>query len=155
MKIQLKKAIMHKGEELKELDLSLDRLTGNDLIEVEEQAIKAGNNAFSATDFSRVYLIAVAARAMKRERLQRSGNGSAKFFAELGLRRERRGRNPGDAPRNILRRIAVRLARADTGTPVTEWLKVPVHELPEWYDIVRDEAEKLERELEKRQKKGR
>ena len=65
MKIQLKKAIMHKGEELKELDLSLDRLTGNDLIEVEEQAIKAGNNAFSATDFSRVYLIAVAARAMK------------------------------------------------------------------------------------------
>lgn len=65
MKIQLKKAIMHKGQELKELDLCLDRLTGNDLIEVEEQAIKAGNNAFSATDFSRVYLIAVAARAMR------------------------------------------------------------------------------------------
>ena len=65
MKIQLKKAIMHKGQELQELDVDLDRLTGNDLIDVEEQAMRAGNNAFSATDFSRVYLIAVAARAAR------------------------------------------------------------------------------------------
>lgn len=65
MKIQLKKAITHKGQELQELDVDLDRLTGNDLIDVEEQAMRAGNNAFSATDFSRVYLIAVAARAAK------------------------------------------------------------------------------------------
>ena len=65
MKIQLKKAITHKGQELQELDVDLDRLTGNDLIDVEEQAVRAGNNAFFATDFSRVYLIAVAARAAK------------------------------------------------------------------------------------------
>ena len=65
MKIQLKKAIMHKGQELSELDVDLDRLTGNDLIDVEEQAMRTGNNAFSATDFSRVYLIAVAARAAR------------------------------------------------------------------------------------------
>ena len=51
-----------------------------------------------------------------------------------------------------MRRIAVRLARADTGTPVMEWLKIPVSKLPEWVRIVKDEAEKLEAEIKKRSK---
>ena len=64
MKIQLKKAIMHKGQVLQELDVDLDRLTGNDLIDVEEQVLRTGS-PIQSTDFSRVYLIAVAARALK------------------------------------------------------------------------------------------
>jgi hypothetical protein len=35
---------------------------------------------------------------------------------------------------NCTNRIAIRLARADTGTPVTEWLAFPVVDLPEWCD---------------------
>ena len=54
---------------------------------------------------------------------------------------------------NILRRIAVRLARADTGTPVTEWLALPVKDLPEWCEIVADEQRLMEQELERRRKK--
>ncbi|MBQ7170333.1 MAG: hypothetical protein IJR63_10580 [Synergistaceae bacterium] len=46
----------------------------------------------------------------------------------------------------------MRLARADTGTPATEWLKFPVASMPEWVSIVRDESEKLEREIERRRK---
>lgn len=64
MKIQLKKAIMHKGNEITTLDMELDNLTGNDLIGVEDQISKTGNNPIQTTDFSRVYLIAVAARAL-------------------------------------------------------------------------------------------
>ncbi|MBR0204046.1 MAG: phage tail assembly protein [Synergistaceae bacterium] len=63
MKIQLTKAIKHKGQDVFTLDIPLDDLTGNDLIEVEEEIIRAGGSPFSATDFSRGYLIAVAARA--------------------------------------------------------------------------------------------
>ena len=64
MKIQLKKAITHKGQELRELDVPLDKLTGNDLIDVEEHILRTGN-PIQSTDFSRVYLIAIAARAAK------------------------------------------------------------------------------------------
>jgi hypothetical protein len=46
------------------------------------------------------------------------------------------------------------LARADTGTPVTEWLALPVSDLAEWCEIVSDEQELMERELEKRRKRG-
>lgn len=63
MKIQLKKAIIHKGNEINTLDFDLDSLTGNDLIDVEEQILKTGN-PIQSTDFSRVYLITVAARAL-------------------------------------------------------------------------------------------
>lgn len=62
MKIQLKKAIKHKGQEVYTLDIPLEDLTGNDLIEVEEQIIRTGNFA-AVTDLSRVYLISVAAKA--------------------------------------------------------------------------------------------
>ena len=63
MKVHLKKAIIHKGNELHTLDIPLEDLTGNDLIDVEEQILKTGN-PIQSTDFSRVYLISVAARAL-------------------------------------------------------------------------------------------
>ncbi len=62
MKIQLTKAIKSKGQDIFTLDIPLEDLTGNDLIEVEEEVMRSGT-PFSATDFSRVYLIAVAAKA--------------------------------------------------------------------------------------------
>lgn len=62
MKIKLKKAIMHKGQELEVIDMPLEELTGNDLIEAEKQIIQSGESIV-VTDFSRPYLIAVAARA--------------------------------------------------------------------------------------------
>jgi len=46
----------------------------------------------------------------------------------------------------------VRLARADTGTPVTEWLALPIRDLPEWCEIVMDEQRLMEQELERRKK---
>lgn len=64
MKINLTKAIKHKGEELHTLDIPLEDLTGNDLIEVEEQITQSGK-AVIVMDFSRSYLIAVAAKAAK------------------------------------------------------------------------------------------
>jgi hypothetical protein len=62
MKIKLKRAIMHKGQELEVLDMPLEELTGNDLIEAEKQIVQSGE-AVVVTDFSRPYLIAIAARA--------------------------------------------------------------------------------------------
>lgn len=62
MKIKLKKAVMHKGQELDMLDIPLEELTGNDLIEAEKQIMQSGD-AVVVTDFSRPYLIALAARA--------------------------------------------------------------------------------------------
>ena len=46
----------------------------------------------------------------------------------------------------------MRLARADTGTPVVEWLRMTLTELFEWVNIVSDEAKLLEREMKKNQK---
>ncbi|MBR1437151.1 MAG: phage tail assembly protein [Synergistaceae bacterium] len=62
MKIKLKKAILHKGEEIYTLDIPLEDLTGNDLIEAEEQIMKTGL-AGQIMDISRVYMITIAARA--------------------------------------------------------------------------------------------
>ena len=62
MQIQLKKAIKYKGQDVFTLDIPLEDLTGNDLIDVEEEIMRSGT-PFSATDFSRVYCIAVAAKA--------------------------------------------------------------------------------------------
>lgn len=64
MKIKLKRAILYKGEELRELDIPLENLTGNDLIEAEEQIMKTGL-AGQVMDISRVYMITVAARAAR------------------------------------------------------------------------------------------
>ena len=46
----------------------------------------------------------------------------------------------------------MRLARADTGTPVLGWLKMPLTELYEWVNVVSDESEKSQQELKKKQK---
>lgn len=62
MKIKLKKAIMHKGQEIYTLDMPLEELTGNDLIEVEKQLMQSGEVPI-VTDFNRIYLINIAAKA--------------------------------------------------------------------------------------------
>jgi hypothetical protein len=64
MNIKLKKALRHKGQELIELDIPLENLTGTDLIEVEQQLFKSGKVALMP-DYSKVYLIRVAARAAR------------------------------------------------------------------------------------------
>ena len=66
IKIKLAKALSVKGESLSELDLKLDELTGLDLIEVEKQ-INAENNvrALLMPEYSKLYLAAVAAKALK------------------------------------------------------------------------------------------
>jgi hypothetical protein len=64
MKIPLKKALRHKGQDLKELDIPLETLTGTDLIDVEQQVFQSGKLALMQ-DFSKIYLIRVAARAAK------------------------------------------------------------------------------------------
>ena len=64
MKIKLTKSISFHGENLKELDLNLEGLTGNDLINAEKQAM-TDENLPMVTDFTRVYLIAIAAQALK------------------------------------------------------------------------------------------
>lgn len=64
MKIQLKKAIQHKGQDIHTLDVPLENLTGQDLIDVEEQILRSGN-PMQTTDFSRLYLISVASKAAR------------------------------------------------------------------------------------------
>lgn len=64
MKVQLKKALKHKGQELTELDIPLENLTGHDLIEVEKQIADANDKkALILPEFSKSYLAAVAGRA--------------------------------------------------------------------------------------------
>ena len=62
MRIKLKKAITHKGQEVFTLDMPLENLTGNDLIEIEKQLTQSGEVPF-VTDFNKTYLISVAAKA--------------------------------------------------------------------------------------------
>lgn len=64
MKITLTKPLKHKDKELTELDLTLDDLTGQDMIDVEEEMKRKGITV-NAWDYSRAYLIAIAARALK------------------------------------------------------------------------------------------
>ncbi|MBR1487098.1 MAG: phage tail assembly protein [Synergistaceae bacterium] len=62
MKIELKKAINTGGKSIKELNLELEKLTGNDLIEAEKEVMLADNTPF-VMDFNRSYLITIAAKA--------------------------------------------------------------------------------------------
>ena len=65
MKINLKKAINFKGNEINTLDLDLNALTGDDLIAVETQVLQEkGTNALQTLSMSRVYAIRVAAKAL-------------------------------------------------------------------------------------------
>jgi hypothetical protein len=51
--------LRHKGQELTELDIPLESLTGADLINVEQQLTKSGKITLMA-DYSKVYLVRVA-----------------------------------------------------------------------------------------------
>ena len=65
MKIRLSKAFNHNGKDYKELNLDLERLTGQDLIDAEENLRRSGvNTPIGAADFSRSYVAAVAAKAV-------------------------------------------------------------------------------------------
>lgn len=64
MKVKLNKKVLHKDKELTELDLNLDELTGLDLLDCEQAVIKSGRQSL-LNDFSKAYLIQVAARACK------------------------------------------------------------------------------------------
>lgn len=64
MKIHLKKAIIHKGNELQTLDLDLDSLTGNDLIAAEDEIFNSKGNSLHGTDLSSVRPITIAAKAL-------------------------------------------------------------------------------------------
>lgn len=63
MKITLSKPLKYQDKELKEIDLELDSLTGQDLIDVEEDLKRKGLTV-NAWDYSRTYLISLAGRAM-------------------------------------------------------------------------------------------
>ena len=64
MKIQLRKPISHKGQQLKELDIPLEELTGLDLLDVEKQVCDPDDTKLMLLpEYSKKYLIAVAARA--------------------------------------------------------------------------------------------
>ncbi len=65
MKILLRKPLKHRGEDLTELDLNLEELTGYDLIEVEQQVNNSNDGrAILMPEYSKTYLITVAARAL-------------------------------------------------------------------------------------------
>lgn len=63
MKITLTKPITYQDTTLKELDLTLNNLTGQDLIDVEEHLKRKGITV-NAWEYSRTYLISIAARAL-------------------------------------------------------------------------------------------
>lgn len=63
MKIALSKPLRYQDKELKELDLVLDDLTGQDLIDVEEDMKRKGLTV-NAWEYSRTYLISLAGRAL-------------------------------------------------------------------------------------------
>ena len=62
MKIELNKPLIYKDNEINELDLDLENLTGRDLINAEEELKTKGIN-ISAWEFSRTFLISIAAKA--------------------------------------------------------------------------------------------
>ncbi len=62
MKIVLKKALSISGKSIKELDLDLEKLSGNDLIDSEKEVMISDNTPF-VMDFNRSFLITIASKA--------------------------------------------------------------------------------------------
>ena len=62
MKIELTKPLRYKDTDIQTLDLDLESLTGRDLIDAEN-ALKARGQNIAAWDFSRSYLLSVAAKS--------------------------------------------------------------------------------------------
>ena len=63
MKITLTKPLSYKDTELDTLDLDLGSLTGRDLLDTEE-ALKRSGVSVAAWEFSRTFLLSVAARSL-------------------------------------------------------------------------------------------
>lgn len=63
MKIELTKPLLWKENEITTLDLNLEDLTGNDLIDTEDDLKRKGVSV-NAWEYSRTYLVALAARAL-------------------------------------------------------------------------------------------
>ena len=64
MIIKLSREIEFNGVKHKELNLDLEKLTGNDLIEAEEYLRSKGIMTTGAADYSRNYILSVASRAL-------------------------------------------------------------------------------------------
>lgn len=62
MKIELKKAVTIGGKSIQELNLELEKLTGNDLIEAEKEVMMSDNTPI-VMDFNRSFLITLAAKS--------------------------------------------------------------------------------------------
>lgn len=62
MKLNLKKAISISGKSVKELNLELENLTGQDLIDAEREVMLADNTPL-VMDFNRSFLITLAAKS--------------------------------------------------------------------------------------------
>lgn len=65
MQIELKKPIEHNGEEVSELNLDLDGLTGDDLLRAETEHNMVHGAISGVPELSKTYLMHVAARAAK------------------------------------------------------------------------------------------
>ncbi len=76
MRIRLIKTFTHNGKEYKELNFEFDKLTGQDMIDAEEITRRAGGNiTMGAADYSRGYVLTIAAKAsgLPREALMTLG----------------------------------------------------------------------------------
>lgn len=61
--IKLAKVVKYDGEEIKEINLDFDSLTGQDLLNAEKEAIALNKNASPIKEFDKGYLSIVAAKA--------------------------------------------------------------------------------------------
>ena len=157
MKIELSKPFEFEvvGKKVRHtvLEIPLEEMTGSDMIAVENQL--QGEGKFTMLgDFSKQFQIRLASRALKipvqiLERLplrdfNKVVTAVQGFFAGLGIWEPGggAGRKDRDSPGKSLKRIALRLARAETATPVNAWLDLPVASLPEWCGVVLEESKK-------------
>lgn len=62
MKISLKKNLSFKDNQISEIDFDFENLTGSDILSVEKEIRATGEN-IAAWEYSRSFLLAVAARA--------------------------------------------------------------------------------------------
>lgn len=61
--IKLAKVVTYDGEEIKELNLDFDSLTGQDLLNAEKEAVASNKNVAPIKEFDKGYLAIVAAKA--------------------------------------------------------------------------------------------
>ena len=61
--IKLVKPIQYDGEEIKELNLDFDSLTGQDLLDAEKEGLESNKKVAPVKEFDKCYLSIVAAKA--------------------------------------------------------------------------------------------